>query len=70
MVLKEKYKANKSVEKFKAKLVAKDFSHRKGIDYEKTYSLVIKFISTRIILSIAIFYDRHMVNRCENYIFK
>ena len=40
------------MEKFKARLVAKRSSHKEGIDYVDTYSLITKFISIRLILAI------------------
>jgi hypothetical protein len=39
----------------KARLVAKGFKQRHGINYEKTFSLVVKTVTIKIILSVAIF---------------
>lgn len=39
--------------KFKARLVATGFSQKKGVDYNETYSPVIKLSSLRTILAIA-----------------
>jgi hypothetical protein len=42
-----------SIEKYKARFVAKGFSQRPGIDYYEIYSPVIKLDSLRVILSMA-----------------
>ena len=51
---KVKHAANVSVEKYKARFLAKGFSLKEGIDYEETFAPVVRYSSIQTIISLAV----------------
>ena len=47
-----KFKVDGSIERYKAKLVAKGYTQTFGIDYQETFALVAKMNTVRVLLSI------------------
>jgi hypothetical protein len=52
-IYKIKHATNESIEKYKARFVARGFSQKEGIDYEETFALVARYTSIRTIIALA-----------------
>ena len=52
-IYKIKTKSDGSIERYAARLVAKDFSQQYGMDYEETFALIAKMTIVHIIIVVA-----------------
>lgn len=51
-VFKIKRKVDRSIDMYNARLLEKGYTQQEGINYEETFSLVVRFASIRLILAI------------------
>lgn len=65
-ILKKKLKPDRSINKYKTRLVAKRYKQKKGLDYFDTYSPISRITSIRILIEIASIYDMEIHQMDEN----
>lgn len=53
-ILKVKHNGESKIVRFKSRLVAKGYSQRHGIDFDETYSTVVRFSTNRTLLAFAV----------------
>lgn len=66
-IFKIKRDANGEIARFKARLVARGFSQKEGIDYDQTYAPVTRFAIVRLFLAMSVIFGwttRHIDIKC------
>jgi len=68
-IFKRKKRVDGTIERFKARLVIRDFNQRHGIDYFDTYALIARITTITVLIALTAI-QKLSPNRCENDIFK
>ncbi|GJW10406.1 ribonuclease H-like domain-containing protein [Tanacetum coccineum] len=56
-VYKIKYKSSGDIDRYKARYVAKGYNQKEGIDFDETFSPVVKIVTVRCVINLAVQYD-------------
>lgn len=60
-VYKLKYRSDGTIDRYKARLVARGFSQKYGIDFKETFSPVVRMDSIRLLLSLVVQFNLEMI---------
>jgi hypothetical protein len=66
-----KFHADGTLERYKARWVCRGFTQRPGVDYDETFSPVVKPATVRIVLTLALSQEpglAYSLTRCEEYL--